>query len=78
MERSIWHERTARFLVYAYVVMPDHLHLLVQPTKGEISIVLKSIKENSSRDINTHLRLHSGDGAVAAMFGEGMFQWQPR
>ena len=74
VERSIWHARTSLFVTYAFVVMPDHLHLLIHPKKGNISEIMKSIKENSSRDINTYIRqTYSGDGAVAAI---GRFEWQ--
>lgn len=77
MEYSIWHERTARFIVYAYVVMPDHVHMLLQPTKGNISQILQSLKLHSSLEINRHLnKSHSGESAFAAMDDYGMFLWQ--
>ncbi|MCD6153497.1 MAG: transposase [Syntrophobacterales bacterium] len=40
------------FKLYAYVVMPDHLHILLKPMKGSISGVMKLIKGKSSRKIN--------------------------
>lgn len=77
VEHSIWHERTSRFVVYAYVVMPDHLHLLLQPIRRNISIIMQSIKSNSCREINRYLNQHhSGERALAAMGGHGTFQWQ--
>ncbi len=50
-----WSQKVQTFIVYAFVVMPDHLHLLVQPQKTRISDVLHSIKNNSSRDIRRFL-----------------------
>ncbi|MFP3975218.1 MAG: REP-associated tyrosine transposase [Dehalococcoidia bacterium] len=41
-----------KFKLYAYVVMPDHLHLLIEPPEGQISQVVKLIKGRSSRQIN--------------------------
>jgi len=39
--------------IYAYVILPEHIHLLIQP-EGEynISNIIHSIKRNSSRYIN--------------------------
>jgi len=34
-----------RFELYAYVIMPDHLHLLIKPIDGQISQVIKLVKE---------------------------------
>ncbi len=70
--RSIWHERASRFVVYAYVIMPDHLHMLLRPTKENISEIMRSIKTNSSREINRSLQ-HSRGHATSAM---EMFAWQ--
>ena len=40
------------FKLYAYVIMPDHLHILLKPMKDSISRVMKLIKGRSSRKIN--------------------------
>lgn len=40
-----WSQKEQTFTVYAFVVMPDHLHFLVQPQKTSISDVLHSIKK---------------------------------
>jgi putative transposase len=41
-----------RFLVVGYVVMPDHVHLLIgEPAKGTPSIVLQALKQRVSRDL---------------------------
>ncbi len=77
VERTIWHERTSCFLVYAYVIMQDHMHLLIQPTKGEISTIIQSIKSNSCREVNRYFqKQHSGERALAAMGDMGVFRWQ--
>ncbi len=73
-EQSIWWNRGSEYI--AYVVMPDHLHLLLQPVKDNISILMQSLKSNSCREINRHLSQHSGERALAAIQGERIFQWQ--
>ncbi len=68
VEETIWHERTSRFIIYAYVVMPDHLHLLLQPTCKTISNIMQSLKSNSCREINRYLQdPHNGECALAVM-----------
>lgn len=50
-----------RFVVHGYVVMPEHIHLLItEPDIGDPSVVMKVLKERFSR------RLHreSGPGHV--------------
>jgi REP element-mobilizing transposase RayT len=39
--------------LYAYVVMPNHLHVLVQPIDDGISKTMQLLKGRSSRKINT-------------------------
>jgi putative transposase len=42
--------RVYRFSVYGYVVMPEHVHLLVsEPEKGTLAEALKSLKQGVSR-----------------------------
>ncbi|HUT73938.1 MAG TPA: transposase [Armatimonadota bacterium] len=43
------------FDVLAYVIMPDHVHLLIQPHGASISKVMASFKRHSARNINKHL-----------------------
>lgn len=76
MEQSIWWRRKCQYVVYAYVVMPDHLHLLLQPMRGNISQILQSLKLHSSLEINRCLNKHSDESAFVAMGGYGMFRWQ--
>jgi putative transposase len=41
-----------RFLLVGYVVMPDHVHLLIgEPSKGKLSMVLQALKQRVSRDL---------------------------
>jgi putative transposase len=45
--------RKYRFVVYGYVVMPEHFHLLIsEPETGDPSIVMKVVKERFTRHIN--------------------------
>jgi REP element-mobilizing transposase RayT len=42
--------RSFRLYVYGYVVMPEHVHLLVsEPERGELADALKSLKQGVSR-----------------------------
>ncbi len=44
-------------LVVGYVVMPDHVHLLIgEPAKGTPSIVLQALKQRVSRDLRKNSR----------------------
>jgi len=38
--------------LYAYIVMPNHLHVLVQPIENGISKTMQLLKGRSSRKIN--------------------------
>jgi putative transposase len=56
------------FLLVGYVVMPEHVHLLIsEPSKGTPSVVLKVLKQRVSRDLR-----RIGDGEDLPRF------WQPR
>ena len=39
-------------ILYAYVIMPDHIHLLIKPVKHGISKTMQLIKGRASRKIN--------------------------
>ena len=46
----------ARFLLFAYVVMPDHVHLVLQPQDGEtITAILHGLKRVFSWQANRYL-----------------------
>lgn len=76
-----WSHKEQQFTIYAFVVMPDHLHRLVQPQRTNISGVMHSIKNNSSRDIRrfleryTNTPMYSGAAGSSAM-KRITFQWQ--
>lgn len=73
VEETIWWSRKIhRCVLYAYVIMPDHLHMLVRPTRTNISQIMHAVKINSSRDI--HRGMHSQGIDTSAM--ENWFQWQ--
>ncbi|MCX5999315.1 MAG: transposase [Chloroflexi bacterium] len=57
-----------RFRLWAYVFMPEHVHLLILPAEEEYSIsrILKSIKQPASRRLIEHLRA-SHPGALRCM-----------
>jgi len=51
-----------QFKLYAFCILYDHLHLVVQPgDKFNISQVIQSIKKETSRDINYILNKPEGD-----------------
>ena len=52
------------FHVWAYVFMPEHVHLLIWPLEPvySISAVLKSIKQSVARRAIRYLRLHNPRG----------------
>jgi REP element-mobilizing transposase RayT len=43
-----------RFVVHAYVIMPEHFHLLItEPELGDPSVVMKVVKERFTRKLRT-------------------------
>ncbi|MEA1964972.1 MAG: transposase [Candidatus Aerophobetes bacterium] len=44
--------REGYFVLIAYVIMPDHLHILLKPVKDGISKIMQMIKGRSSKAIN--------------------------
>jgi putative transposase len=70
------------FLLVGYVVMPEHVHLLIsEPRKGSPSMVLKVLKQRVSRDLRKKTR-RGPIGQVRLSFmrgGEGVPRfWQSR
>src|SRR5271154_1435721 len=47
------------FKVFAYVAMPSHAHILLEPMENELSSVVRSFKSDSARKIN-YLRATNG------------------
>src|SRR5713101_6773940 len=58
-----------KFLLVGYVVMPDHVHLLIsEPAKGTPSVILKVLKQRVSRDLRrSNCRAPSGQWRTAAL-----------
>ena len=62
MLEGIERARTAHlFHLWAYVVMPEHVHLLIWPTTAEYSVsaVLKTMKQSVSRKALLFVRQHA-------------------
>ena len=65
--------RKYRFVVYGYVVMPEHFHLLItEPEMGDPSVVMKVIKERFSRQV------HAEEGNVPEGAPPPLPVWQKR
>ena len=66
-------------LVAGYVVMPEHVHLLVsEPGRCDLSTALKALKQGVSRRVLRRLRLAAGQ---AELFPDGVVPqrfWQAR
>jgi len=52
-----------QFHLWAYVLMPEHVHLLIRPTTPgyDISAILKSIKQSVARSALAYVQKHSPD-----------------
>lgn len=56
VEEALWFGYAERYFLHAYVIMPDHVHLLVQPVDGwTLAKILQSLKGFTARQINSHL-----------------------
>ena len=76
LEETIWYSRRIhRCVLYAYVIMPDHLHLLMQPTRTNISQIMHAIKINSSRDIHKYLYSRGIDIAMLKQNPTFLVHW---
>jgi putative transposase len=70
------------FLLVGYVVMPNHVHLLIgEPAKGTPSIIMQALKQRVSRDLRGKTQ-HAPPGQLALALpadenGLPHF-WQPR
>jgi putative transposase len=55
--------RRYRFVVVAYVVMPEHVHLLLsEPERGDPSLVMQVLKQGFARRLLCHLRRRRDPG----------------
>ncbi|MCF6283957.1 MAG: transposase [Candidatus Hydrogenedentes bacterium] len=52
------------FDIWAYVIMPEHIHLLIFPTEEEydVSKILKSVKSSVAKKAMNYLRSHNPEG----------------
>jgi putative transposase len=71
-----------QFALVGYVVMPEHVHLLIsEPVKGTPSVVLKVLKQRVSRDLRKRKR-RAPAGQLSLTFpksdGSLPHFWQPR
>ena len=71
-----------RFLLVGYVVMPEHVHLLIsEPSEATPSMVLKVLKQRVSRDLRKRKR-RARPGQLRLSFLNGRKGpprfWQPR
>jgi putative transposase len=74
--------RRYHFVVVGYVVMPEHVHLLVsEPERGNPSVVMQALKQGFARSLLRKLRSaadpRQGDLAGAAALEQGRI-WQHR
>ena len=66
-------------VVLGYVVMPEHVHLLVEePRKQDLSAALKALKQGVSRRVLRRLREHKGQGDLFAGRTRLLSFWQAR
>jgi putative transposase len=73
--------RRYRFVVVGYVVMPEHVHLLLsEPELGNPSVVMQAIKQGFARRMLARLR-KKGDGQQLSLWSGPIERgriWQPR
>jgi REP element-mobilizing transposase RayT len=56
VEKALWFGYGERYTLDAYVVMPDHVHLLIKPMAGwSLAKMLQGIKGFTAREINSIL-----------------------
>jgi putative transposase len=69
--------RRYRFTVVGYVVMPEHIHLLIsEPESGDPSVVMKVVKQRFARLVRKR-RAGAGQGALWPEAGDAHV-WQKR
>jgi putative transposase len=71
-----------KFLLVGYVIMPEHVHLLIsEPPRGTPSAVLKVLKQRVSRDLRRNRRrVSAAQIRLPFMAGASALPrfWQPR
>jgi putative transposase len=70
-----------RFVVVGYVVMPEHVHLLLgEPQRGDPSVVMKALKQGFARRLLSRLRA-AGSPHQPSLWSVPLERnqiWQPR
>ena len=73
--------RRYRFTVIGYVIMPEHVHLLLtEPERGNPSVVIQAIKQGFARRLLPRLRKRE-HGQQLSLWSEPVDRgriWQPR
>ena len=71
-----------KFLLVGYVVMPDHVHLLIsEAPKSTPSVMLKALKQRVSRDLRRKKRKAASGQLPLPFLNDGLGLprfWQPR
>ena len=71
-----------KFLLVGYVVMPDHVHLLIsEAPKSTPSVMLKALKQRVSRDLRRKRRKAASGQLRLPFMNDGLGLprfWQPR
>jgi putative transposase len=73
--------RRYRFVVVGYVVMPEHLHLLVsEPERGDLSLVMQVLKQGFARQLLCQIRRRNDprQGQLWDIALEQQHIWQKR
>jgi REP element-mobilizing transposase RayT len=66
-----------KFVVVGYVVMPDHIHLLIsEPEKGDPSKVMQAIKQGFARRVLRQVRRRRQAGQETLFGSEPEHVWQ--
>jgi hypothetical protein len=66
------------FYVCGYVVMPEHVHLLIsEPERGPLSLALQMLKQNVARQLRLPEEVRSGSLAtMISMYGAKLSGWK--
>ncbi len=66
------------FLLYAWVVMPEHIHLLIEPRDGDVDVPLRTLKQSvSKRCLDRWKRLRAGVLENIQLDNGSYRFWQP-
>jgi len=71
--------RRYHFVVVGYVVMPEHVHLLLsEPERGDPSIVMQVIKQSFARKLLRESPRFENREGWGSLSGDGRHVWQTR